>query len=188
MGAHFIVISGIPGSGKSTLGRIIANAFNIPILDKDVILEYLFENLGVGNAEWRTKLSRLADEELRKQAGTQTSAVLTSWWRHPRSESTSGTSIEWLQALPGELVEVYCSCSPSVAATRFLARQRHVGHLDFQYTYAALLESFEQQARLGPLATGRIIQVNTEITPGIAEIEARIFGIPTEVACAKTAA
>jgi hypothetical protein len=175
MRAQFIVVSGIPASGKSTLGRLMADALNLPMLDKDEILEGHFESLGIGDASWRAKLSRLADEELCKQAGARPSSVIISWWRHPLSKSNSGTPIEWLRVLAGELVEVYCSCSASVAATRFLARQRHAGHLDCRYTYAELLAEFEQQASFGPLGVGRIVRVNTETAPEIAAIAAEVL-------------
>ena len=39
----FIVVSGLPGSGKSTLGQQLATALGLPFLDKDTILERLFE-------------------------------------------------------------------------------------------------------------------------------------------------
>jgi hypothetical protein len=140
------------------------------MLDKDEILEELFDTLGIGNSVWRSNLSRAADEALRTQACALPSAVLTSWWRHPRSSAESGTPTDWLSSLPGELVELHCVCSPSVAANRFFARKRHVGHLDSQRTHAALYASFEQLATLGPLAIGRVVQVSTETVPQIAEV------------------
>jgi AAA domain len=170
----FIVLSGLPASGKSTLGRAIASALQIPMFDKDEILEALFAGLGVGNSEWRSKLSRSADEELCKQASKSKSAIITSWWRHPLSTSESGTPIEWLSSLPGELIELYCSCSPTTAASRFIARRRHPGHLDSQRSHTALLARFEQQATLGPLGIGRLVRVSTEETPRVAEILAKL--------------
>lgn len=49
----FIVISGIPASGKTTLASQLAPVLNLPLLDKDDILESLFDSLGIGDAEWR---------------------------------------------------------------------------------------------------------------------------------------
>ena len=78
MKALFIVLSGLPASGKSTLGRAIANALGLPMIDKDEILEALFESHGIGDADWRSRLSRLADQELIAQATKLPSAVITS--------------------------------------------------------------------------------------------------------------
>jgi hypothetical protein len=177
---RFIVVSGLPASGKSTLGRAVANAVQLPLLDKDQILEGLFDSLGVGNAAWRSRLSRAADEVLREQVCTLSGAVIASWWRHPLSTAESGTPVEWLAALPGELVELHCLCSPKVAASRFIGRERHAGHLDGQCTHAALLANLEQHAYLGPLRVGRLVQVSTEAIPNIPELVAKICCSPSE--------
>jgi shikimate kinase len=42
----FVVISGLPGSGKTTLGRRLAPALTLPFIDKDDILDRLFESKG----------------------------------------------------------------------------------------------------------------------------------------------
>jgi shikimate kinase len=134
MKARFIVMSGLPASGKTTLGRAIAKATQLPMLDKDDILEALFESRGVGDAEWRRRLSRIADQELIERATKLPAAVIASWWQHPRSLAASGTPSEWLRTLRGEVIEIYCVCKPSIAASRFVQRTRHPGHVDGQYT------------------------------------------------------
>ena len=174
MTLRFVVVSGLPASGKSTIGRAIAKAMQLPFLDKDHLLEGLFDSHGVGDSAWRTKLSRAADEELRRQAGTSPGAVMASWWRHPLSTSASGTPTAWLTSLPGELVEVHCRCSPNVAADRFVSRNRHPGHLDGRYNRLELLANFEEQGLLGPLALGRIVQIDTEASPHISEVLAQL--------------
>src|SRR5690349_22393578 len=107
---RYLILTGLPASGKSTLGRAVAAALGLPMLDKDDILEALFDSLGVGDAEWRRRLSRAADEVLRRQALASHGAVLASWWRHPASGEESGTPCEWLRSLPGALVELHCVC------------------------------------------------------------------------------
>jgi hypothetical protein len=169
MPLRFVVVSGLPASGKSTIGRAIAKAMQLPFLDKDHLLEGLFDSHGVGDSAWRTKLSRTADEELRRQAGASLGAVMASWWRHPRSTSASGTPITWLTSLPGELVELHCNCSPNVAVDRFVSPNRHPGHLDGRYNRLELLATFEEQRSLGPLALGRIVQIDTESSPPISD-------------------
>ena len=58
---YCIIITGLPGSGKSTIGRLIAKALNIPMFDKDDYLEKLFEERGINDLAWRQKLSRESD-------------------------------------------------------------------------------------------------------------------------------
>jgi tRNA uridine 5-carbamoylmethylation protein Kti12 len=159
---RFVVITGLPGSGKSTVGAAVAEALALPLLDKDDILEALFEALGVGDANWRGRLSRAADEVLQRLAFRSRGAVIASWWQHPLSHIASGTSPSWLRSLPGEVIELHCKCSPRIAAERFFARQRHAGHLDSSKSEPEELAKFQQFASQGALGIGRVVEVNTE--------------------------
>lgn len=159
----YIVISGLPGSGKSTLARKLAPLLGLPVLDKDNILERLFNSLGVGDAAWRSKLSRSADEEFRRVAPRLGAAILVSWWRHPNSTSTSGTPTEWLASLPGGVLEVHCVCLPAIAAARFTARQRHVGHLDAMRDVESTRDDIERLSVFGPLGVGHVLEVLTSV-------------------------
>lgn len=180
MKARFIVLSGLPASGKSTLGRTIAKALSLPMLDKDEILEALFESRGIGSADWRRQLSRIADQELIERATKLSAAVIASWWRHPSSSVASGTPSDWLLSLQVEIVELYCVCSPSVAASRFVGRVRHAGHLDGRHTFEVLLAGFRAQASLGPLRIGRTIQIGTEEEPDVARLLGQLGSYPSE--------
>jgi shikimate kinase len=57
----FVIVSGLPGSGTTTLGRRLARALGPPLIDKDEILDRLFETKGVGDSVWRRALSREGD-------------------------------------------------------------------------------------------------------------------------------
>jgi predicted kinase len=165
-----LIVTGLPASGKSTIGRALADALGLEMFDKDEILEELFNERGVGDANWRNILSRAADEILRERACQSESSVIASWWRHPASSIASGTRIDWLSDLKGELVEINCVCDPAIAAQRFKGRVRHGGHLDQVKSNTDLLASFEQQAALGPLGIGRLVQVKTEGTVELASV------------------
>jgi len=159
---RYLIVTGIPASGKSTLAQTLAQKLSMPLLDKDQFLEPLLESAGFIEETRRHAFSRQADELFREAAERTTSAILVSWWRHPQSASQSGTPSEWLSSLPGVKVEIHCVCSPSIAATRFLSRTRHKGHMDHRRTYSELLEGFRAHASLGPLRIGPRIEVNTE--------------------------
>jgi hypothetical protein len=130
MAGLYVVISGIPGSGKTTLARRLAPALGVPLIDKDDILERLFETRGIGDSVWRRALSRESDGILQADAMASDGAVLVSHWHVPGIAADSGTPTGWLADLPGALVHVRCVCDPAVAARRFLERRRHAGHLD----------------------------------------------------------
>lgn len=157
----FVVVSGLPGSGKTTLARRLAAALALPLFDKDDILEALFESLGVGDADWRQRLSRASDEILQRLAQHSNGAVLTSFWRNSEISNQSGTSTDWLAGASQSIVEVYCLCDPEVAAARFINRQRHQGHLDSAKRPEDVLSHFRNLAASGPLGLGRLLQVDT---------------------------
>lgn len=162
MRPRFIVVTGLPASGKSTVGAAVAGALALPLLDKDEILEALFDSLGMGDGEWRTKLSRAADLVFQRLAMRAKGAVLVSWWQHPQSDVASGTSPSWLCSLPGEFIEIHCKCAPQVAAERFFARRRHAGHLDTTKSKTAEIDKFERFVWPGALGIGRVLEVDTE--------------------------
>lgn len=161
---RYVVVSGLPASGKSTVARTVAEGLSLPLFDKDAFLEALFENVAVGDVRTRRSLSLQADQAFQREALLANGGVLATWWKHPSSLRSSGTAIEWLTALPCLVVEVHCICSAAVAAKRFVERKRHAGHLDGRWSDAELLANFREQALLGPLRIGRLIEVRTEGT------------------------
>jgi glucokinase len=155
------VLSGLPGSGKTTLGRQLAASLNLPLLDKDAILETLFESEGIGGQEWRRRLIRKSDVILQAQAGASEGAILISFWHLPGMPSDSGTPTDWLFALPGYVVNVHCACPSETAAARLVQRRRHRGHLDSERSYSDFLASLQAIEGLDRLGIDERIDVDT---------------------------
>jgi glucokinase len=170
----FVVISGLPGSGKTTLGRRLAPLLDLPMIDKDDILNRLFESNGVGNAAWRRALSREADEILRREAASSAGAILVSFWRLSGMPPDSGTPIDWLASPSHRLVNVHCVCEPDVAAGRFVDRRRHPGHLDGESSASEVLASLRGLARLPPLDIAPRIDVDTSAAPDATAVARQI--------------
>src|ERR1043165_2529664 len=148
-----IIVTGLPASGKSSVGKLLASDFGLELLDKDDILESMFEDKA-GGPEVRSRLSREADEILRRNALESTGAVLVSWWRHPKSRIETGTPTDWLSSLSGRLIHVHCKCDAFVAANRFHLRKRHPGHLDDSKTLYEILTTFRAFEGLGVIDLG----------------------------------
>jgi len=157
----FVVFSGLPASGKTTLAASVASELRLAHLDKDALLEDIFSTTSVRNSDDRRALSRRADAEFERLALQLPIAALSSWWRHPASTRASGTPTAWLQQPGFVLVELHCKCSPALAAQRFLARQRHASHLDHLRNSEDLLVQFSEADALGPLFPESAIEVNT---------------------------
>jgi hypothetical protein len=174
---RYVVVSGLPASGKSTVAAAVGAELRLPVLDKDEFLAALFRSRGIGDVAWRTQLSRDADFSFRREAEKSQGAILVSWWRHPRSDMSSGTPTEWLASLRGVIVELHCRCAPAIAAARFMNRQRDPGHLDARWSHDELLVAFEKQAALGPLGLARLVEFDTETSGSLSGVAAELRGI-----------
>jgi predicted kinase len=166
----FVVVSGLPGSGKTTLGQELALAMGLQFLDKDTILERLFESKGIGDIDWRRALSRESDVILQAEAATSQGAVLVSHWHLPGMAPNSGTPTNWLSKLSSRVVNVHCECPIEVAADRFVRRKRHPGHLDGEKSHAEVLRSISGVASLGKLDIVSLIDVDTSQTPKLDDV------------------
>lgn len=104
-----VVVSGLPGSGKSTVARQIASYAGIAVLDKDDILEQLFDERGIGDAEWRSALSRNADRLLARLASENDLRVPSRGGDTLDRRPTPARRLSGGIALPSRVVEVHCS-------------------------------------------------------------------------------
>lgn len=122
----FVVVSGPPASGKSTLAPAIATELSLPLIAKDRIKDALMSVLAVPDVEASRQIGRAAVAAmLAVAADAPRGAVLESNFYR----SVAGAE---LRRLPGTVVEVFCRCDPAVAAARYRARagSRPAGHFD----------------------------------------------------------
>lgn len=169
-----ILISGLPASGKSTLGSKIAQELGLAFIDKDDYLERLFHVRGVGDVEWRRQLSRQSDTLFQTDAMAAGSVVLVSHWRPQGGSSLSGTPTGWLAQHFTFVIELYCLCPVKVAAQRFMQRKRHPGHLDKQKTPAQVLSWMQDYQQQLPLQIAAVEYVGTVAEPPIGVILSKL--------------
>jgi predicted kinase len=158
----FVIVSGAPGAGKSTLACPLAARLGLPLIAKDHIKETLYDNIPEwpDRPAWSKILGGASMELIWKLASLAPAAVLEANFR-PHSDYERGR----LAALAAPLVEVYCRCPPEVAAARYAARhaERHPTHVSGEVTLE-YLAAFDRPVALGP-----VIEVDTS---GAVDIDA----------------
>lgn len=53
---YCILMAGMPASGKSTMAKAIAEKWKLPVISKDSIKEFMFDNIGFKSREEKVKL------------------------------------------------------------------------------------------------------------------------------------
>lgn len=164
----FVVVSGPPASGKTTLARAIAPALGLPLIAKDTIKQALMTVLPVPDIETSRLIGTASVAAMLAVATETAGAVLESVWH--RSYAKAG-----LHRLGPGIVEVFCRCRPEIAAQRYALRAgtRAPGHFDAERTVAELWK--EEVAQ--PVAGGwPVIEIDTsspvELDPLVARIRA----------------
>ncbi len=119
------MVSGAPGTGKSTIARELGTGLRLPVLSLDPVKEALADVLGLGDEDWSNRVGDAAAEVVFRLAADFPDAVAEGWWRGPRRDRAVAEF--------GGAVEVFCHCDPALAAARSLARResgRHRIHRD----------------------------------------------------------
>jgi len=123
---RYVVVSGPPGSGKSTIAPVLAERLQLPLLAKDTIKEALLQTLGAPDMERSRDLGRAAIATMYALAhASPTGAVIENVF----ARSLAGHEVAQLQ---GAVVEVFCRCDRDTALARYRERApaRSAGHFD----------------------------------------------------------
>ena len=111
----FVVVSGPPASGKTTLALAIAPVLGLPLIAKDTIKQALMTVLPVPDVAASRVVGRASVAALLAVAAESGGAVLESVWHR-------SYALDDLRRLPGPVVEVFCRCDPALAASRYASR------------------------------------------------------------------
>jgi cytidylate kinase len=126
----FVIVSGPPASGKSTLAPTVASALGLPLIAKDTIKDALMSVLNVADVDASRQLGRASvNAMLAVAAQSPIGAVIESNFHR-------SIAVAELEALPGNVIELFCRCRADVAWDRYRsrARTRHAGHFDHDRT------------------------------------------------------
>lgn len=133
-----MIVTGLPGTGKTTLARQIAQTLRLPLIYKDGIKEKLFDTLGWSDREWSKKL------------GAATIAILFHM-------------VE-AQLAAGKSLVVESNFKEEFDTARFLAFKSKYGYFPIQIQLVAdgetLYRRFQQRSENGERHPGHVDHLN----------------------------
>jgi predicted kinase len=157
-GRRVVLVSGVPGAGKSTIAGPLAAELGFGLLGKDTIKEVLADalELSAGEAAGASRRLGAAAMELMWALAANLPAVVldANFWVD--DERLPGR----VRALSAGPVEVHCACPAELAAQRYRDRSRRLHPVHAQGAGASPgPEAFARSGR--PAGIGPVLTVDT---------------------------
>ena len=162
-----IIITGMPGTGKTTLGKELSAKYKIPFISKDALKDRMFDTLGWSDKAWSLKVSaaahRIMDDMVAQELEAGHSVIVESNFK-PEIDSMRFRNIQGKYQC--RIVQVLCWAEGETVFRRFMARlgteARHAGHVEAISTEQIRQGFIEANGKDSPLDIGDVtIELDT---------------------------
>ncbi|MBI1257971.1 MAG: AAA family ATPase [Chloroflexi bacterium] len=163
-----IIVNGLPGGGKTTLAKRLADDLRLPVFSRDGIYETLFETLAAETQEASPLLGSAAYRLLYAISGSILTAgralIVEGFFGRPDLRTAEFLDLQRQHDF--EPLQILCKADGNVLVGRFLARAgsagRHSGHTDADKAWLEQNRERLLRGQLEPLALGgQLIEVDT---------------------------
>lgn len=150
-----VLVTGVPGSGKTTVARRLSESLRLPLLSLDVVKESLWDHATFADrAQWRAASLEVIWALLPDMPA---GAVIDLWADPAHDQSPLAKRVS--QHAGGRVFEVLCDIPGDVAVARYASRVRHRAHLrDDAETLARIRTAAEV---IQPLGLGPALRLDT---------------------------
>ena len=130
-----VVVTGLPGTGKTTIAERLGERLSLPVIRKDRFKEILFDRLGWSDEDWSELLDTACYDMLWALCDTELKAgreIIVESNFEPEEHTTR--IAEFGRQYQAKLIEVHCRTERHVLVERFKERvesgERHPGHAE----------------------------------------------------------
>jgi predicted kinase len=158
-----ILVTGFPGTGKTTLSRALANSLRLVCVNKDEIKERLADRLKADTLQESRALSRAtyAVMDYLMEAHVDAGSALIAESNFP-ADVYGETLRKLRERAPCEIFQILCKAEPEILVRRLVNRarrgERHPVHKDLEIIESELSSAiFARGGRIDPIPTKGIL-------------------------------